>query len=182
MSLTELVVVARAEAADGVVLLTLRHPDGEPLPQWQPGAHLDLLLADGLVRNYLLCGALAASTRPAGVERESGRRNRSVTSGLADHPGHGRHSLKSACSMPVRRTSSSRPAQRPSPWKQPPACAPAAISLGRLPSAPASSVPKRRAARRRWRGDVQVPEAVPIPRADRCGATELDAGVLQRPA
>ncbi|MGW1785186.1 PDR/VanB family oxidoreductase [Streptomyces sp. NPDC002143] len=54
---SDLVVVERSEAADGVAVLTLRHPDGEPLPQWQPGAHIDLLLADGLVRNYSLCGA-----------------------------------------------------------------------------------------------------------------------------
>ncbi|GAA3646702.1 ferredoxin-NADP reductase [Lentzea atacamensis] len=42
--------------ADGVVLLTLRHPDGDPLPAWAPGAHVDLVLADGLVRQYSLCG------------------------------------------------------------------------------------------------------------------------------
>jgi ferredoxin-NADP reductase len=42
--------------ADGVVLLTLRHPDGDPLPAWTPGAHVDLVLTDGLVRQYSLCG------------------------------------------------------------------------------------------------------------------------------
>jgi ferredoxin-NADP reductase len=41
--------------ADGVVLLTLRRPDGRPLPAWTPGAHIDLVL-DGLVRQYSLCG------------------------------------------------------------------------------------------------------------------------------
>ncbi|QUQ64284.1 PDR/VanB family oxidoreductase [Kutzneria sp. CA-103260] len=41
--------------ADGVVLLTLRHPDGHPLPAWTPGAHVDLVLGD-LVRQYSLCG------------------------------------------------------------------------------------------------------------------------------
>ncbi|MEU3612330.1 PDR/VanB family oxidoreductase [Streptomyces sp. NPDC006872] len=54
---SDLVVVERSEAADGVAVLTLRRPDGEPLPQWQPGAHIDLLLGGGLVRNYSLCGA-----------------------------------------------------------------------------------------------------------------------------
>ncbi|MEV6235698.1 PDR/VanB family oxidoreductase [Lentzea sp. NPDC051838] len=43
--------------ADGVVLLTLRHPDGEPLPAWTPGAHVDLVLTDGLIRQYSLCGS-----------------------------------------------------------------------------------------------------------------------------
>ncbi|ONI84007.1 oxidoreductase [Saccharothrix sp. ALI-22-I] len=42
--------------ADGVVRLTLRHPDGEPLPAWEPGAHLDLVLGPDLVRQYSLCG------------------------------------------------------------------------------------------------------------------------------
>ena len=46
----------KEELADGVVRLSLRHPLGEPLPGWEPGAHLDLLLADGLVRQYSLCG------------------------------------------------------------------------------------------------------------------------------
>ncbi|MFJ6596212.1 PDR/VanB family oxidoreductase [Streptomyces violaceusniger] len=52
-----LVVAERTEAADGVAVLTLRHPHGEPLPQWQPGAHIELLLDNGLVRHYSLCGA-----------------------------------------------------------------------------------------------------------------------------
>lgn len=42
--------------ADGVVGLTLRHPAGEPLPRWEPGAHVDLVLRPGLVRQYSLCG------------------------------------------------------------------------------------------------------------------------------
>jgi ferredoxin-NADP reductase len=41
--------------ADGVVRLTLRHPEDEPLPHWEPGAHLDLLLREDLVRQYSLC-------------------------------------------------------------------------------------------------------------------------------
>lgn len=52
------VLLARKEAiADGVVRLTLRHPEGEPLPPWEPGAHLDLVLGPDLVRQYSLCGA-----------------------------------------------------------------------------------------------------------------------------
>ncbi|KUO09385.1 PDR/VanB family oxidoreductase [Streptomyces sp. DSM 15324] len=54
-----LTVTARIRAADGVVALTLRHPDGGALPSWTPGAHIDVLLplGDGeLVRQYSLCG------------------------------------------------------------------------------------------------------------------------------
>ncbi|TPQ19033.1 PDR/VanB family oxidoreductase [Streptomyces sporangiiformans] len=53
---TPLVVATRTPAADGVVSLTLRRPDGEPLPSWTPGAHIDLLLDGGLIRQYSLCG------------------------------------------------------------------------------------------------------------------------------
>ncbi|WP_053733634.1 PDR/VanB family oxidoreductase [Nocardia sp. NRRL S-836] len=52
----KLVLEKKDVIADGVVLLTLRHPDGDPLPAWTPGAHVDLVLADGLVRQYSLCG------------------------------------------------------------------------------------------------------------------------------
>jgi ferredoxin-NADP reductase len=53
---TELVVRSRHTAADGVVALDLVDPQGGDLPAWEPGAHIDLLLADGLVRQYSLCG------------------------------------------------------------------------------------------------------------------------------
>ncbi|MEO9330652.1 PDR/VanB family oxidoreductase [Gordonia aurantiaca] len=50
------VVTERREVADGVVELTLAAPDGTDLPVWEPGAHIDLVLPDGLVRQYSLCG------------------------------------------------------------------------------------------------------------------------------
>jgi ferredoxin-NADP reductase len=52
----ELVVERRELLADSVVALWLGDPTGAPLPHWEPGAHLDLVLADGLVRQYSLCG------------------------------------------------------------------------------------------------------------------------------
>lgn len=52
----ELVVERREFAADGVLALTLRHPLGEPLPVWEPGAHIDVVLGPGLERQYSLCG------------------------------------------------------------------------------------------------------------------------------
>ncbi|MEU6989105.1 PDR/VanB family oxidoreductase [Streptomyces sp. NPDC046465] len=46
--------VARHESvADGVVQLRL---EGRDLPAWEPGAHLDVVLPSGLVRQYSLCG------------------------------------------------------------------------------------------------------------------------------
>ncbi|MGW3634000.1 PDR/VanB family oxidoreductase [Streptomyces sp. NPDC005122] len=52
----ELVVSRREFAAQGVIALTLRHPLGEDLPGWEPGAHIDVVLGPGLERQYSLCG------------------------------------------------------------------------------------------------------------------------------
>jgi ferredoxin-NADP reductase len=52
----ELVVDRTESAADGVLALTLRHPLGEELPAWEPGAHLDVVLGPELERQYSLCG------------------------------------------------------------------------------------------------------------------------------
>jgi ferredoxin-NADP reductase len=58
------VVVDRVEPlADGVRGLTLRAADGGELPGWQPGAHIDLVLRPGLVRQYSLCGDPADRSR-----------------------------------------------------------------------------------------------------------------------
>ncbi|MEU3026167.1 PDR/VanB family oxidoreductase [Streptomyces incarnatus] len=48
-----LLVTAHETIADGVVQLRL---EGAELPRWTPGAHLDLVLPSGLVRQYSLCG------------------------------------------------------------------------------------------------------------------------------
>ncbi|MEU3896690.1 PDR/VanB family oxidoreductase [Streptomyces sp. NPDC045251] len=53
---TELVVGGRETAADGVLVLSLRHPLGGPLPRWEPGAHIDVVLGPDLERQYSLCG------------------------------------------------------------------------------------------------------------------------------
>ncbi|RZB14594.1 oxidoreductase [Streptomyces sp. F001] len=52
----ELVVDRREPVADGVLALTLRHPLGEELPVWEPGAHIDVVLGPDLERQYSLCG------------------------------------------------------------------------------------------------------------------------------
>jgi ferredoxin-NADP reductase len=52
----KLLVGSKVVLADGVVGLTLRDPSGDELPTWQPGAHVDLELPDGQVRQYSLCG------------------------------------------------------------------------------------------------------------------------------
>jgi ferredoxin-NADP reductase len=71
----ELVVDRRDPAADGVLALTLRHPLGEQLPRWEPGAHIDVLLGPGLERQYSLCGDPADRTawRIAVLREPAGR-------------------------------------------------------------------------------------------------------------
>jgi ferredoxin-NADP reductase len=51
-----LVVAQTRQEAEGVLSLRLVHPAGEDLPSWEPGAHLDVLLPSGLLRQYSLCG------------------------------------------------------------------------------------------------------------------------------
>ncbi|MFF1375586.1 PDR/VanB family oxidoreductase [Streptomyces sp. NPDC058308] len=65
--------VARHErVADGVVQLRL---EGRDLPKWEPGAHLDVVLPSGLVRQYSLCGdpedssSYTVATRLIGAEQ-----------------------------------------------------------------------------------------------------------------
>src|SRR3984893_18236818 len=52
----DLVVRRRSTPAEGVAVLDLVHPENEELPRWEPGAHIDLILDDGLTRQYSLCG------------------------------------------------------------------------------------------------------------------------------
>jgi cytochrome P450/ferredoxin-NADP reductase len=49
-------VVAKQTEADGVVSLVLREADGRPLPPWEPGAHVDLVVDGAPTRQYSLCG------------------------------------------------------------------------------------------------------------------------------
>jgi ferredoxin-NADP reductase len=49
-------VARRATGAEGVVVLDLADPAGGELPAWSAGAHVDLELPGGLVRQYSLCG------------------------------------------------------------------------------------------------------------------------------
>jgi ferredoxin-NADP reductase len=51
-----LTVTGKTVVADGVVSLTLARADGSRLPDWEPGAHVDVTLASGETRQYSLCG------------------------------------------------------------------------------------------------------------------------------
>jgi ferredoxin-NADP reductase len=71
----ELVVSSRQPIADQVISLGLNSPAGEPLPGWNPGAHIDLVLPNGLVRQYSICGdPHISSTWRIAVQHEIGGR------------------------------------------------------------------------------------------------------------
>ncbi|MEU9146845.1 PDR/VanB family oxidoreductase [Streptomyces sp. NPDC048349] len=53
-------ITSRTQPADGVLGLTLESPE---LPAWTPGAHVDVILPSGLVRQYSLCGDPADTGR-----------------------------------------------------------------------------------------------------------------------
>jgi ferredoxin-NADP reductase len=76
---TELVVASVTAVADGVVELRLAADSGEALPPWTPGAHVDLVLGDDLVRQYSLAGDPAdASAYTVAVLRETESRGGSA--------------------------------------------------------------------------------------------------------
>ncbi|MCR6489552.1 PDR/VanB family oxidoreductase [Amycolatopsis sp. OK19-0408] len=75
----ELVLAHKEKLADDVVRLTLRAPDGTPLPPWEPGAHVDLVLPGDVVRQYSLCGRPEdTSAYQVAVLREPGGRGGSA--------------------------------------------------------------------------------------------------------
>ena len=43
--------------AEGVIAITFVDPHGEELPEWTPGAHLEIHTPGGLIRQYSLCGS-----------------------------------------------------------------------------------------------------------------------------
>lgn len=67
------VVTARREVVPGVVELAIA-ADGGDLPAWRPGAHIDLELPGGLVRQYSLAGDPAEDIYRVAVLREAAGR------------------------------------------------------------------------------------------------------------
>jgi ferredoxin-NADP reductase len=74
------VVDAIEDGGAGIKLFTLTDPDRWELPPFNPGAHIDLYLPDGLVRTYSLCNDPVDGNRyVVAVKREAGGRGGSAT-------------------------------------------------------------------------------------------------------
>lgn len=71
----EMTVLQARWEAEGVISLTLADSAGEQLPAWEPGAHVDVRLPSGLVRQYSLCGDTSdrSSWKIAILREEAGR-------------------------------------------------------------------------------------------------------------
>jgi ferredoxin-NADP reductase len=84
----EVLLAHKETIADGVVRLVFRHPAGEQLPPWAPGAHVDLVLRPDVVRQYSLCGDPGDhSVLEVAVLRERDGRGGSAFVHDALHPG-----------------------------------------------------------------------------------------------
>lgn len=59
VALRSALVVDASSIARDVRRVTLRDAEGQPLPGWEPGAHVDVVVAPGISRQYSLCGDVA---------------------------------------------------------------------------------------------------------------------------
>lgn len=86
----EMTVLQARWEAEGVISLTLVDSAGQQLPTWEPGAHVDVRLPSGLVRQYSLCGDTSdrSSWKIAILREEAGRGG---SAEVHDTPLVGRH-------------------------------------------------------------------------------------------
>lgn len=85
-------VVERIDCGGGVVRLTFRHGWRTALPAWTPGAHVDLRLPDGKIRQYSLIGdPRDVDSYSIAVKREAEGRGGSRWVHEALHPGAQAH-------------------------------------------------------------------------------------------
>lgn len=59
---TALILTETRRVAENVLSLRFEAADGSTLPRWHPGAHLDIVLPSGTLRQYSLCGDPADRT------------------------------------------------------------------------------------------------------------------------
>ncbi|MEZ5751577.1 MAG: 2Fe-2S iron-sulfur cluster-binding protein [Paracoccaceae bacterium] len=82
------VVTKREDLSPDTVRLELQRPDGTPLPPFEAGAHIDVMIAPEYQREYSLAGDPAdASKYVLGIQREPGGRGGSLLLHRVFHPG-----------------------------------------------------------------------------------------------
>jgi len=80
----EVVISGRRQESDAAFSLWLAHPGGGELPPWAPGAHIDVMLPTGVLRQFSLCGEPEdRSAWQICVQRE--QNGRGGTAWLAEH-------------------------------------------------------------------------------------------------
>ena len=101
----DLIVEAAEIVADDVVALTLVDADGDTLPPWTPGAHVDLMLGEDLIRQYSLCSAPSDSRtiRVGGAAQPGQPRRFAVHPREADAPAATRARARAAQPLPAGR-------------------------------------------------------------------------------
>ncbi|GAA1607770.1 PDR/VanB family oxidoreductase [Actinoplanes couchii] len=70
----ELMVRGLTLESEGVLAVDLVDPAGAGLPDWAPGAHVDLVVSDGSVRQYSLCGTPGGQSLTIAVRHETAGR------------------------------------------------------------------------------------------------------------
>ena len=71
-------VAQKQSLTEDIVRVKLISADNTPLPAWEPGAHIELHLANGLLRQYSLCGKSTAEYYEIAILREKDSRGGSA--------------------------------------------------------------------------------------------------------
>lgn len=71
-------VLERQNIAEDIICLTLEAEDGTALPSWTPGAHIDVHIRPGLVRQYSLTGLRSDGRYRIAIQKEVNSRGGSV--------------------------------------------------------------------------------------------------------
>ena len=71
-------ILSRESVAEDVIALSIARLDGGALPAWAPGAHIDVHVTDGLVRQYSLTGPGRIEAYLIAVQREAQSKGGSI--------------------------------------------------------------------------------------------------------
>jgi cytochrome P450/ferredoxin-NADP reductase len=72
-------IIDREELAENIIGLEIRPLDGESFPPWSPGAHIDVHIHEGLIRQYSLTGPMRHEQYSIAIQRELKSRGGSST-------------------------------------------------------------------------------------------------------